>query len=88
VTRGKRHRPSAVLTQAVSVEYRDVKPTNVPEPVWSGICPAGLHGIDFEGQDCKACASSPLTEEQCRKIGAEKARFAERAAWRAVWSEP
>lgn len=24
---------------------------------WSGLCPAGLHGLDFEGQECDRCAA-------------------------------
>jgi hypothetical protein len=55
-------------------------------PTWSGLCPVGLHGLDHEGQDCEACAASPLTEEQRRRLGALKARIDERKAGRAVWS--
>lgn len=22
---------------------------------WSGLCPAGKHGLDYEGQDCDVC---------------------------------
>jgi len=28
---------------------------NRDAPVWSGLCPAGKHGLDFEGQDCDVC---------------------------------
>jgi hypothetical protein len=51
------------------------------------ICPVGLHVIEFSGQACGQCFVSPLTDDQRRRLGAAKARFAERAAWRAVWSE-
>ena len=73
------HRPSEVLAEAVSVEFSSA---------WSGLCPVGLHGLDFEGQDCDACAESLLTEEQRRKLGTARALRTERAAWRAVWSTP
>ncbi len=26
------------------------------EESWSGMCPAGKHGLDFEGQNCDVCA--------------------------------
>jgi hypothetical protein len=79
VSRRRRHSPSAVLASAVSVEFR---------APWSGLCPVGVHGLDFEGQSCDACAASELTEAQLRKIGALKAKIAERAAWLGVWSSP
>ncbi len=31
-------------------------------PHWNGLCPAGKHGLDFEGQRCDLCAST--TEAQ------------------------
>lgn len=55
---------------------------------WSGLCPVGLHVLDFECQPCDACATSPLTEDQRRKIGAAKSQIDERSERRAVWSTP
>lgn len=41
---------------------------------WSGQCPAGKHGLDFEGQDCDVCrhdAGGPCGRD-CRRCWAKR----------------
>ncbi len=35
---------------ALAALWAAVKPSS-----WSGLCPAGTHGLDFEGQTCDLC---------------------------------
>ena len=45
-------------------------------PVWNGMCPAGKHGLDFEGQDCDVCQherGGPCGRG-CRRCHAERSR--------------
>lgn len=38
---------------------------------WSGMCPAGLHGLDYEGQACDVCEHdanpAQCTRRDCRQ---------------------
>ena len=35
------------------------------EPQWSGICPTGKHGLDYEGQPCDVCAHDADPNLKC-----------------------
>jgi hypothetical protein len=44
---------------AMSAGKRDV------EPQWSGMCPTGKHGLDYEGQPCDVCAHNADPNLKC-----------------------
>ena len=49
---------STQLQRARNERVTKAKLGRIARPSWNGMCPAGKHGLDYEGQRCDLCPST------------------------------
>lgn len=51
--------------------------TTSEKTTWSGMCPTGEHGLDYEGQECDVCKhkNGGPCERYCRRCYIERGGF-------------